>query len=222
MSKAFYEEFPGPPNFDFLSDSDNLPWPRSGQKLLKGPTESTPSQARAVIHWLNTEHGMDMKAETFATAGHLLVEAVIRGADGTHPDRFVFPILYLYRHALEIELKETIRYGLRFNLVAPGKATDKLLGSHSLLPLWEIAKPVIATLPGPPEDLEYAEGLLIEMHRADPDGQSLRYHRNRHGEANVVELPGVIDLINLRTVFQGLWAFLGASNGMISDWEVGY
>jgi hypothetical protein len=204
--------------YDPLTGAPEALWPVKGSRLLQEPHSETPSTARAVVHWLNSGHNWGLRASTFKTAGDQLVEAIIRGGDGTHPDRFVFPILYLYRHATEIRLKDILLRAVQLQILGHD-TVKKELGRHALGPLWEYSKLAIAELPGPSEDLELISELVSELDRADPDGQSLRYETDRSGNPNQTVMPDVIDLQNLRAVFMGLCNYLEASSGMLSDME---
>lgn len=216
MRRAFYDQLDVTVGtVEGLFDT-KLPWPKKGQKLLRPPTKRTPENARAVVHWLNHEYASGLKDITYKDAGDLLTEAVLHGGDGTDPDRFAFPILYLYRHATELLLKDIIREGVRLGVLNADEV-EQPLNEHALYRLWNLAKRAISELPGPKEDVQAAEGLISELHQADPDGQSLRYDRDKLGKTNVVKLPGTVDLAHMRRVFQGLWGFLQASAGMLSE-----
>lgn len=214
--RAFYSQLDEAFEPGSLSHMKELPWPKQGQKLFRPATTKTPTNARAIVHWLNNGFPTGLKDTTFKEAGELLTEAVLEGGDGTDPDRFAFPIIYLYRHATELILKDIVRQSQHLGLIGRTEAKKALVG-HALYPLWNLAKVAIADLPGSQEDVQAAEGLISELHQADPDGQSLRYETNRSGTPNVVRLPGTIDLMHLRKMFQGLWGFLEASAGMLTD-----
>lgn len=102
----------------------------------------------------------------------------------THSDQdsLVYPILYLYRHHLELVLKDVFRTIARL-LDHPISDDDEWnLGRHDLAPIWEMIAPMlepVCRLGGadgiPPEDIEGVRSYLSQLKEHDPDGQRFRY-----------------------------------------------
>jgi hypothetical protein len=150
-------------------------------------------------------------SNVFKESGDFLIEALLKGGDGTHPDRFFFSILYLYRHALEIQLKSIISIGIQLGY---GQSDDeKLLGSHKLYPLWDFVKKMITedSQDKYSETTEVVEETIKTLHELDSDGQKLRYSRSKVGKINEYNIPRTIDFLNTRTVFDGVWHCLVAT-----------
>jgi len=102
----------------------------------------------------------------------------------THSDQdsLVYPILYLYRHHLELVLKDIFRSSAQL-LGRPLAAHDEgLLKRHDLVPLWEGIVPLLDSVckvagqvPLPAEDIEGVRSYLAQVKEHDPDGQRFRY-----------------------------------------------
>lgn len=200
--------------------SDDIAWPKGGQKLLRKPTSKTPKEVSAHLDWLETFSPDQMMSSAYKDSGDFLVEALLKGGDGTHPDRFAYPILYLYRHAVELQLKEILSIGLRLSLIAPSQKLEDAIENHNLYPLWNLARIVFeARWPlGDVAVLSAVEGEIQELHSADPDGQRLRYSKTKDGETFPRVLPDQLDLLHLRTCFEGLWNFLeGGIDGLLDS-----
>jgi hypothetical protein len=138
-----------------------------------------------------------------------------------HPDRYFYPVAYLYRHHLELVLKNLIELGHQLDEEPKCKSNAQ---GHNLQALWADAIEVINVV-FPNDDrseLAAAAAVVDELHRADPDGQSFRYYRNKNGVVNLTVLPRVLSLEQLRDGIQKLSAFLsGCCIGvsMAVDWQ---
>ncbi len=102
----------------------------------------------------------------------------------THADQdsLVYPILYLYRHHLELVLKDIFRTLTRLLEGQITVSDEKMLGRHDLVPLWEMIVPLLDPLcdsagerPIPTQDIEGISSYLQQLKEHDPDGQRFRY-----------------------------------------------
>ena len=102
----------------------------------------------------------------------------------THSDQdsLVYPILYLYRHHLELVLKDVFRTIARLLDHPISDDEETTLGRHDLVPLWELIAPLLETVcrhggenDVPPEDIEGVRSYLAQLKEHDPDGQRFRY-----------------------------------------------
>lgn len=215
MEKLFYDRY-GVRQLERPLDT-KMAWPKKGQKLLKQPTSKTPREVTAHLDWLQTfNHDLAMP-EAYKESGDFLVEALLQGGDGTHPDRFLFPILYLYRHAVELKLKELIYLGIRLEL-EDLSTIEETLQAHALYPLWNRVSKVLKQFwpNGDVSELGAVESIICTLHETDKDGQHLRYSKSKDGEKFTHNMPPQIDLLNMRTVIDGLWNLLdGSASGLI-------
>ena len=78
-------------------------WPRKGDKAFIG--EITPhSPVHAYLDGLKYDT-VDHISWSYKEAADAIVKSLESGGISLHPDIFFFPICYLYRHTIELELK---------------------------------------------------------------------------------------------------------------------
>lgn len=98
-------------------------------------------------------------------------------------DSLLYPILFLYRHHLELRLKEVIRYAAK---ESPGP-------SHGLLALWDRARHVYSNADA------WADGacaaacrsLICELDSIDPNSQAARYPYSVRGNQTLQKICAV-------------------------------
>jgi hypothetical protein len=178
----------------------------------------------------------------FKLAADMILDAHL-AAKGSHNDILLFPVLYLYRHCIELKLKDLLLLGIRTQFFDEA-AVDKILGKgedegkgiisqHRLCVLWNTARDLLAHNYQSDSQLKVAESMVNELHQADKDGQTLRYDRvkdtlklrrpkYKHGGAArphpVYNIPETIDIANLRQSMDRLYAYLETSYDGILDW----
>ena len=154
----------------------------------------------------------------FKRAGDMIVAAA--QADGHYPDDLFFPVAYLYRHHLELMLKELVCLGLR---LGSSNGCDDMLGKHDLQNLWSKVKEMILSgwPDSPADELNAAEKMIGEFHKLDPTGQAFRYARDKRGEPHLQNAPRRIDLDNLKTKVDALSNYLDAAYAGIESCDPG-
>jgi hypothetical protein len=189
-------------------DLDNeFPWPSDDDdpfKLTVG--------ARQLIACLNFTHDEPWYgiAEGFKRIADLAVAHVEQ--TGHDQDFLVFPILFSYRHFLEVMLKQLIRDARR--LLDEDGAVP---GTHNLDALWDMAEPLLRRLQDSPDTYRSVRSSLARFNELDPRSDSFRYPVDKTGAAH---LPGLysIDLGQVRAVVERLAGFLdGASSAVQAD-----
>lgn len=97
-------------------------------------------------------------------------------------DVLVYPIVYLYRHHVELVLKSIIRSASGLLDRELSEQDEKALGRHSLSELWQITRPLLDPVcqkggdqPFPPSELDGIDSYIRQIHEHDPDGQRFRY-----------------------------------------------
>jgi hypothetical protein len=159
------------------------------------------------VHWLRNETPYAM-TEAFKEAGDYIVEKAL--ASPMHPDRYFYPILFLYRHYLELQLKNLIALGHRLLGTAPTEQHKKALSKHFLDSLWEQAKELIAKT-WPDEDssqLTPIEEAITAFHEIDRTGEASRYHKDKGGNVLLADAPTHISLEHLRGVMDRVYRSL--------------
>lgn len=192
----------------FGSLSDYSPWSPTGCSL----------------QWLRDTHSFNdgMLAEHFLRAAHDIVAHRRCGTDGRHADSLFAPVAYLFRHALELQLKHVIRAAIRVDLLVPSKGMQEALVKHSLHPLWTHARRALkAGWPNEPgNELDRVEAVILDFHGLDSSGQNLRYATDSSGKSTRSTLPEVADLERLRDAVQGVCELLsGCAFAFEEQWQ---
>ncbi|MBA3422876.1 MAG: hypothetical protein H0U12_13475 [Thermoleophilaceae bacterium] len=138
----------------------------------------------AAIDYSLTE---DRYVVSYREAGDVLTTHVTQGRMS---DLLVFPILFAYRHWLELELKALIALGQRW------RGEDiKPMHTHKLEALWPLARAAIeAAFPEDPADLDTVGSIVDELVAVDPESMSFRYAHDRNGQVN---LPAGLERVNV-------------------------
>jgi len=181
--------------------SDGFPWPVKGDDPFK-----MGSSSRALIACLNFTHdepwgGM---AEGFKRLADLGVSYTDQ--TGHDQDFLVYPIVFSYRHYIELSLKLIIRAARRL-LDEPGGVP----ATHDLDALWNTAEPLLKQIEDSPETYRNVRSCLARFNELDPKSDSFRYPVRANGDPS---LQGVfnVDLGQVRGVVERLSGFLeGAS-----------
>jgi hypothetical protein len=133
--------------------------------------------------------------EGYRLAADTLVEHVKE--TGRCQDFLVFPIVYLYRHYLELLLKQIIADGRELLDNKTGFPTH-----HRLTDLWTEAKGLTRRTwrTHDPPEMREVDHVISEFARLDPEGESFRYAVKKDGQST---LPP-IQHINLRQLSDSL------------------
>lgn len=116
------------------------------------------------------------------------VEILLESVKPTYEvNTVIFPILLLYRHYVEISLKEAIGYGRYLD-----EQSKPLTGGHNLQNLWEearksIEKHIAETIKA--EELDRIEVLIHEIHSIDPSSEGSHYPFVKKKKEKVQHVP---------------------------------
>ena len=151
---------------------------------------------------LNVMHGGDEigYAEGYRRGARLLVEYVAENA--RDQDYLVYPIIFLYRHHIELALKNIIVRGLYLIDRVPTEAEKKHLIMHRLDLLWQDLKPMFADIckaagwrAPERDDVEGIDEYIHQLSSMDPDSYAFRYAHSKKGTPS---LPSDLKQVNLR------------------------
>jgi hypothetical protein len=142
-------------------------YPKKGDALIQGGGGKA---AKALFaDWMKGEWGF--YADGYKRAADIIVDQV----DGDAPDDIlILPIIFLYRHYVEVKLKDVIIGLDRLSGTHMGKG----FGTHNLISLWSYLKShldCIRTEPGNKEILPALDSLIAELATLDPDSFHFRY-----------------------------------------------
>ncbi len=193
-------------------------WPSKGDNPFPSKSENPNSKTWCSLDWMANFNIDDSSyAEAFKSAGDKIISELARGEDVIHPDMYFFPIVYLYRHCLELKMKEIIRLGAVLELISQSKKMQEVLDSHNLHALWNKVKATITKYwpNGPKDELLSAEKIILDFHKVDEDGQTVRYSRDKKGNRTIDQMPSSVQLLNLKDVFEAIYNFLdGCEEGL--------
>jgi hypothetical protein len=194
---------------------EKMPWPKKGDKLFV--EEASPNER--AFHLRSYMYSRNQHAVAFKAAADMVIQGAEQASRGKYRDDLLYPVAYLYRHALELKLKEIVRYGIQMHCYKEANV-EKILGQHNLCRLWTKAKLAI-THRWPDGDLapvKAVEAVVNEMHQTDRNGQKWRYGTDKDGRPNRHEaLPKFVSLKSLRKTMNNVFTFLDACGDGIDN-----
>lgn len=163
-------------------------------------------------HWSSAG---DFHAAGYRQASEILLQRFLDDPDGTAGDRdsLVLPILFLFRHYLELRFKDILVYGQ----VLSGQHA-KWRHGHPLKDLWTDTQEVVKATYGAAVPQEFAKvgECVADLSQLDPDSQSFRYPRDTNGRPMFEHL--VIGLKALSATVASIGDFLDAISMEMSVW----
>lgn len=148
-------------------------------------------------------------ADHYMECGDMLIDLHANVPDLTVCERHFQPLFYLYRHALELDLKSVIRAAEDAGVVELSKEQQSTLNKHSLLRLWEIVRDQVwERLAADERTAKNISARLKEIEKIDPFGQAFRYARLKNGTDPLSRAPEVLDFGNLREVVSEIHSWL--------------
>lgn len=136
-------------------------------------------------------------------------------------DFLVYPIVFLYRHFVELKLKEIIQDGRNLLDIESSLALE-----HRLDRLWKDARELLEEVEqhnpaATNEVLDDAERLILELHGIDTTSTVFRYPRDRDGKPHDLGRD-YLSLDRFCEGIQDLAAFLDGASTQVSvylDWK---
>jgi hypothetical protein len=164
-----------------------LPPPRKKDILFRSDPDDIGANAS-----LNFPDSEFLYSKGYRTAAKLLSKQVFESA-GTDKNVLVFPILYLYRHYIELLLKRLTEVGAFLADKELSKDETISLGRHRLDVLWDNLLPILeAVCDGSDtltrDDIEGVHSYVRQMTCVDPEGQGSRYAASKKGEPSMPHL----------------------------------
>ncbi|MBI4167123.1 MAG: hypothetical protein HY508_15465 [Acidobacteria bacterium] len=127
----------------------------------------------------------------YKRAGDILVEGLERGYKS--PDLLIFPVLFLYRHYIELALKHVVYLGDQLKVTTP-----KIRKVHDLAALWRECRKVLEQIDQGDlsQQFDATETLLVEFTSLDPWSFVTRYPE----QARIFPEGSVPNKVNLKHV----------------------
>jgi hypothetical protein len=189
-----------------ISEELNYRWPIKGDRLLR----NSPRWRTAITF---SDQPIYRHADIwngYSDAARTLIDAC-QGDFSTRP-ALIYPILFCYRHALEMAMKWIVgRYGRSAGIPQPDL-------EHDLWQLWTSCKSIIMAIAGNDEieTIAIVESCIKEFHDLDKSALAFRYSINKNGV--LIKLPDVpVDVENLRDVMEGLNHFFEGADVALDE-----
>ncbi len=153
---------------------------------------------------------LEFMIEGYKQGADLMVERALE--DRVALDVLIFPIIFCYRHYIELSLKHLIaNYG-------PIVGVSSSWKTHDLSTLWNTVK-IVAKNYGV-EDEDNPESIvthiITEFEKLDRGSFSFRYPFDKEGSLIELGLESC-DLVNLANVMKGLEGYLDGLNGLLDN-----
>jgi hypothetical protein len=196
-------------------------WPQKGDNpfLVKAREPNSPTWA--ALDWLAAPLKISdsFLARAFKEAGDKIIKDLARSNTREHGEKFFHPIAFLYRHSLELKMKEVVRLGIELELIPCDEKASAILKDHNLHQLWNLAKKAIKAFwpKGPEDEINNAEKIILAFHEIDSAGQALRYTKDNSGKSYLDNLPESVHLTHVRDVFEAIFNFLNGCELGLSD-----
>jgi len=182
----------------------SVPWPKAGDILFQSGND----------WWHNAcvnygGHPWELYATGYKDAADILAERVFETQ--RHADFLIYPIAFLYRHYLELRLKEIIVAGQAL-LDHPADFQHV----HQLEVLWSSCRKILEEVwPGSPAgDLDAVQNCIRQFSKVDPQSMGFRYPATKDGKPTLANLQH-INIRNLQEVMALISSLLeGASTGI--------
>lgn len=177
----------------------SIPWPGRKDKIFSGGIPFNPSYV-SLDSWMEF-YGWDaLLPDAYKESADIIVSYIEEGKVTANPDPYFFPIVYLYRHSFELQLKKLIYMGIELEILEETGELKGVLCGHGLYPLWNKAKEVILDVwpDGDKDDIKNVERLIQEIHIIDKTGQTFRYSKDISGKSTTKQLPRNVDLTAMK------------------------
>lgn len=133
-------------------------------------------------------------AEGFHMGAKALIGEVVKDG-GQSIDLLIYPVVFCFRHAIELQLKAAVHWGRRYlGRPSPDYPAGHILVSSSKgTELWKECRSIAKEVwpEGSNDELDDAERILRELEAHDRDGQAFRYPMDTKGERTKAALTHI-------------------------------
>jgi hypothetical protein len=181
-----------------FDDNDELEFPKQTDSLfthLGEPDDIADLRWRAGKSFKRSKHNPEYMhlPGTYADGYRMAAEIIARRIFNDGYDEFLcsndldilfYPIAYLYRHHIELRLKEIIELGnKRYDSDNTNDSIIKNYYIHNLKILWKYSRQIIdynfSEISNHKVDLDIVGKLILELHKHDERSEGFRYHISR-------------------------------------------
>lgn len=127
-------------------------------------------------------------AEGYRRAGRILADYLRQNT--FEADFLIFPLVFLYRHHVELQLKRLIPIASSLAGQVPTPNDRDQMGKHQLDRLWEILEPLLRELATKgffitADDIEALDSYIRQIHSIDKGSFSFRYLASKTGQPSI-------------------------------------
>ena len=146
--------------------------------------------ADVVLNWYGQHlEQLYIYAAEYHDAAKRIVE---RSLPGELRDVGACPVVFLYRHSLELFLKDILMTGRNFS-AEPARAETILNKNHDLMALWSDVKVLLNKMDLWGDELGADEAVILELAKLDQKSNSFRYPVLKSGKPSIVGNQGEVD-----------------------------
>lgn len=181
-------------------------WPKLGDQLFLSSNIGLDNAVVAKNSWAR----MHFMAEGYKRAADLLVDQAIK----SRPDRdfLLYPIVFSYRHYIELILKTLIAdYG-------PMVGVEPDWSCHQLETLWPRLREILDLCSDDHDNeaLNSVEACIAEFAKIDPGSFTFRYPKHKSGKAINIDFEH-LDLGQLKTAMESIANFFIGTDGWLDN-----
>ncbi len=179
-------------------------WPEKGSKLF---TSDAPDwQFSACVNWLTqSPSNWHLYATGYRYGARALLDQLLETT--FHRDTLVYPIIFLYRQAIELWLKCILKRGAE--LFDDAGVED--LGHREIDKLWVACRKLLERMQDSlPDEIETIQANIIEFSDLDKRSFAFRYPTTKQGQPSLREDLRDVNLRHFGEVAEGVVNFLDA------------
>lgn len=221
-----------------IKDSENTLLEECGNtfsihdSIFAGKLEEGTRQASIEEAMCGSFYGDDPSWEGYTDSYRDAADHLVERIERCELDSLVYPIMFLYRHYLELQLKSLLRnFYLLHSLQCsyPLKETLQHLclfhgiqcrcpqKKHNLVELWDRVRPLIEEMYlQDTEDNKHIEARIKEFNQIDPKSLAFRYPEDTDGNPSFESVPqqyrGYINLFRVRGIVEDMHERLRGMN----------
>lgn len=183
-----------------------MKWPQKGSKVFKSDSDWWNN---ACVDYYRTEEKLSLYAEGYKEAGDIITKYVTDNR--FFQDILIYPIVFLYRHYIELVLKDIIYNGRKLLAETPEIPTY-----HDIIQLWHQTKKILKQIESTnnSKDFYAIEEILKQFSIHDPKSITFRYPTDKDGSDNINNLARV-NIRNLSEVVDGLHSYFFGAQSVI-------
>jgi hypothetical protein len=174
-----------------------LPWPSDEHSLRKTDRNWT---LNSCLGW--SKGRPTSRIMGYREAADLIFARLAEDRGGL--DTLVYPLVFLWRHAIELQLKNIVERG---QIVLEKEAAYPK--HHGLKETWQMAIDVIGALQEEDKgEIENVTRVIDELCGLDPDSSGFRYHETKKGQPTLDTAPELLHLGSINEALAGVSSYL--------------